>query len=33
LDEAVAGGGSISLFKDWLRSALDSGALEAVLRD
>ena len=33
VDVAVAGGGIVSLFEDWLRPALDSGALEAVLPD
>jgi DNA-binding transcriptional LysR family regulator len=33
VDVAVAGGGIISLFEEWLRPALDSGALEAVLPD
>jgi hypothetical protein len=30
---AVAGGEILSLSKDWLRPTLDSGELEAVLRD
>ena len=33
VDVAVAGGGIVSLFEDWLRPALDSGALEPVLPD
>ncbi|MGN8001107.1 LysR family transcriptional regulator [Sphingomonas sp. 22176] len=31
VDVAVAGGGILHLFEDWLRPALDSGALEPVL--
>lgn len=33
VDMAVAGGGIVSLFEDWLRPLLDSGALEPVLPD
>ncbi len=33
VDVALAGGGILSLFEDWLRPALDSGALEPVLPD
>ncbi|MBB4618539.1 LysR family transcriptional regulator [Sphingomonas abaci] len=33
VDVAVAGGGIIHLFEDWLRPALDRGALEPVLPD
>jgi len=33
VDTAVAGGGVIFLFEDWLRPQLDSGALEPVLVD
>ncbi|MBB3911839.1 LysR family transcriptional regulator [Sphingomonas desiccabilis] len=33
VDVAAAGGGIIHLFENWLRPALDSGALEAVLPD
>ena len=33
VDVAVAGGGIIFLFEDWLRPAIDRGALEAVLPD
>ena len=32
VDAAVAGTGVIHLFEDWLRPALDSGALEPVLQ-
>ena len=32
IDAAIAGTGIISLFEDWLRPHLDSGALEPVLR-
>lgn len=32
VDAAIAGTGVIQLFEDWLRPALDSGALEAVLK-
>lgn len=31
VDVAIAGGGVISLFEDWLRRSLDNGALEPVL--
>lgn len=33
VDIAVAGGGIVSLFEDWLRPTLDSGVLEPVLPD
>ncbi len=33
IDAAVAGTGIVSLFEDWLRPHLDSGALEPVLED
>lgn len=33
VDVAVAGGGIVYLFEDWLRPALDSGSLEPVLPD
>lgn len=33
VDVAIAGGGILSLFEDWLRPAIDRGALEPVLRD
>lgn len=33
VDMAVAGGGIVSLFEDWLRPLLDSGTLEPVLPD
>ena len=33
VDVAIAGGGVISLFEDWLRRSLDDGALEPVLPD
>jgi len=33
VDIAVAGGGVIHLFEDWLRPVLANGALEAVLPD
>ncbi len=33
VDVAVAGGGVVSLFEDWLRPHLESGALEPVLED
>ncbi len=33
VDVAVAGGGIVGLFEDWLRPHLDSGALEPVLED
>jgi DNA-binding transcriptional LysR family regulator len=33
VDVAVAGGGILHLFEDWLRPALDSGSLEPVLSD
>lgn len=33
VDVAIAGGGVIFLFEDWLRTSLDSGALEPVLPD
>ncbi|SFK53223.1 DNA-binding transcriptional regulator, LysR family [Sphingomonas sp. NFR04] len=33
VDVAVAGGGILHLFEDWLRPALDSGSLEPVLPD
>jgi len=33
VDVAIAGGGIIHLFEDWLRPHLDSGALEPVLQD
>ena len=33
VDAAVAGVGIVSLFEDWLRPHLDSGALEPVLED
>ena len=33
VDVAVAGGGIIYLFEDWLAPALGSGTLEAVLPD
>jgi DNA-binding transcriptional LysR family regulator len=32
VDAAIAGAGIISLFEDWLRPHLDSGALEPVLK-
>ncbi len=32
VDAAIAGTGIISLFEDWLRPHLDSGALEPVLK-
>lgn len=31
VDVAIGGGGIVSLFEDWLRPAIDSGALEPVL--
>ncbi|WP_287979555.1 LysR family transcriptional regulator [Sphingomonas sp.] len=33
VDVAIAGGGIVHLFEDWLRPALNSGALEPVLHD
>jgi len=33
VDVAIGGGGIVSLFEDWLRPAIDSGALEPVLPD
>jgi DNA-binding transcriptional LysR family regulator len=33
VDVAVAGGGVVFLFEDWLRPSLDSGALEPILPD
>ncbi|EZP50465.1 LysR substrate-binding domain-containing protein [Sphingomonas sp. RIT328] len=33
VDVAIAGGGILHLFEDWLRPALATGALEAVLPD
>lgn len=33
VDVALAGGGVLHLFEDWLRPHLDTGALEAVLPD
>lgn len=33
VDVAIAGGGVVHLFEDWLRPALDSGVLEPVLPD
>jgi DNA-binding transcriptional LysR family regulator len=33
VDVAIGSGGIVSLFEDWLRPAIDSGALEPVLPD